>query len=279
MGLTSYDSGPNHLMMRGPITDRGLASLVGLDGLFGLNLDASELAITAAGLRPLVSGLANLGWLAFDANDDAMQYIGAMPRLRFLGAQDTNTGDDGWVALSASRTLEYIWGRRCYNLRSRGFTALSTMPALRALSVSCKNVDDTALARIPDFPSLAELMPMDVPDEGYRHIARCDRLESLVLMYCRDTTDRATEHLATIPNLKKYYASYTRVTDRTPQILAGISSLENIGLTQLHGVTNAGIAALTQLPRLRELDLGGLRYVTPDVVALFPPHVRVHYHS
>jgi Leucine-rich repeat (LRR) protein len=153
------------------------------------------------------------------------------------------------------------------------------MPALRALSVSCKNVDDTALARLPDFPSLTELMPMDVPDEGYRHIGRCERLESLVLMYCRDTTDRATEHIATLPNLKKYYASYTLVTDRTPQILAGISSLENIGLTQLHGITNTGIAALTRLPRLRELDLGGLRNVTPDVVALFPPHVRVRYHS
>jgi hypothetical protein len=279
MGLTSYDCEPNHLMIRGPFTDRGLANLVGLEGLFGLNIDASEPAITAAGLRPLVSGLPNLGWLAFDANDEAMQYIGAMPRLRFLGAQDTATGDDGWVALSASRTIEYIWGRRCHNLRGRGYTALSTMPALRGLSVSCKNVDDAALERLPDFPSLTELMPMDVPDEGYRHIGRCPRLESLVLMYCRETTDRATEHIAPLQSLKKYFASYTRVTDRTPQVLAGISSLENIGLTQLHGVTNTGIAALTRLPQLRELDLGGLRNVTPDVVALFPPHVRVHYHS
>lgn len=131
---------------RGPFTDRGLANLAGLDGLFGLNVDAAELAITPAGLAPLVTGLANLGWLAFDANDEAMQFIGQMPRLRFLGCQDTITGDDGWVSLSASRTLEYIWGRRCYNLRDRGFTALSTMPALRALSVSCKNVGDAALA-------------------------------------------------------------------------------------------------------------------------------------
>ncbi len=279
MGLTSYDCEPNHLMMRGPFTDRGVANLVGLEGLFGLNIDASELAITAAGLRPLVDGLPNLGWLAFDANDEAMHYIGAMPRLRFLGCQDTVTGDDGWVSLSASRTLEYIWGRRCHNLRGRGFTALSTMPALGALSVSCKNVDDAALARLPDFPSLTELMPMDVPDEGYRYVGRCERLESLVLMYCRDTTDRATEHIAGLTNLEKYYASYTLVTDRTPEILAGISSLENIGLTQLHGVTNTGIAALTRLPRLRELDLGGLRNVTPDVIALFPEHVRVHFHA
>jgi ankyrin repeat protein len=278
MGLTSYDCEPNHLMIRGSFTNQGLASLAGLEGLFGLNVDASELAITADGLAPLVDGLPNLGWLAFDANDDAMRYIGAMPRLRFLGAQDTETTDDGWVALSASRTLEYIWGRRCYNLRGRGFAALSTMPALRALSVSCKNVDDAAIARLPQFPALRELMPMDVPDQGYRHIGRCDRLESLVLMYCRDTTDRATEHITGLASLKNYFASYTRVSDRTPEILAGIVTLETIGLSAIPGITNAGIAALARLPRLRELDLGGLQNVTPDVVSVFSPAVDVSYH-
>jgi len=40
-----------------------MTQLEGLDGLFALNLDASELGITAAGLSPLV-GLPNLGWLA-----------------------------------------------------------------------------------------------------------------------------------------------------------------------------------------------------------------------
>jgi ankyrin repeat protein len=279
MGLTSYDSEPNNLMLRGPFTDAGLANLVGLEGLFGLNVDASELAITAEGLRPLVEGLPNLGWLAFDADDEAMRYIGQMPRLRFLGCQDTNTGDDGWVSLGASRSIEYIWGRRCYNLRGRGFTALASMPALRALSVSCKNVDDSALALLPSFPSLTELMPMDVPDEGYRHIGRCERLESLVLMYCRDTTDRATERIAGLANLKSYFASYTLVTDRTPEILAGISSLETIGLSAIPGITNTGIAALARLPRLRELDLGGLRNVTPEITTVFSPQVRVHYHQ
>ena len=69
----------------------------GSDGLFALNLDASELGITAAGLAPLV-GLPNLGWLAVDAKDDCTcHYIARMPRLRFLGCQDTVAGDDGFV--------------------------------------------------------------------------------------------------------------------------------------------------------------------------------------
>jgi len=33
-------------------------------------------------------------------------------------------------------------------------------------------VDDEGLSALPRFPALRELMPMDVPDEGYRHIGR-----------------------------------------------------------------------------------------------------------
>jgi hypothetical protein len=275
MGLLSYDAGPNYLSLRGPFTDRGMTQLEGLCGLFALNLDASELGITAAGLSPLV-GLPNLGWLAFDATDDAMPYIARMPRLRFLGCQDTVAGDDGFVALSQSQSIEYIWGRRCHNLQTRGFAALARMPALRGLSVSCKNVEDAGVAELPKFPALRELMPMDVPDEGYRHIARCEGLESLILMYCRETTDAATEHIVRLPGLKSYFASYTRITDRTPELLSHMDSLERITLDGCAGVTNAGLAHLARLPRLRELRVSGPR-ITPDIASDFPSRVRVRY--
>jgi hypothetical protein len=276
MSLTSYEASPNYLMLRGPFSDAGLARLVGLDGLFALNIDAGELHITPAAIKPLTR-LPNLEWLAVDAKDESMGYIGDMPRLRFLGCQDTTAGDDGFVALSRSQTIEHIWGRRCHNLRGRGFVALSRMPALRSLSVSCLNVEDSALASLPNFPSLAELMPMDVPDAGYRHIGRCLRLESLILMYCRETTDAATENIGGMTTLEKYFASYTKITDRTPQILAGIASLKTVQLTGIVGVTNAGIAAMARLPNLRELGLDGLHNVTPEVVTAFPAHVRVRY--
>src|SRR5688572_3692513 len=69
------------------------------------------------------------------------------------------------------------------------------MPALKGLAVSCKFVDDASLASLPDFPSLKELVPMEVSDDGFRHIGRSQQLESLILMYCRDTTDVATSHI------------------------------------------------------------------------------------
>jgi len=99
MALLSYRSTPNQLALRGAFTDRGMEHLRDLDGLFGLNIDDSALALTAAALEPLVS-LPNLGWLGADAKDDWMSTIARMPKLRFLGAQDTSAGDDGFVALA-----------------------------------------------------------------------------------------------------------------------------------------------------------------------------------
>ncbi|MEP6732215.1 MAG: hypothetical protein ABJE10_16335 [bacterium] len=273
MALLSYDAEPNYLLLRGTFTDRGMQSLEGLDGLFALNIDASELALTSAALATLVK-LPQLGWLAFDATDESMPYIAAMPRLRFLGCQDTTAGDDGFAALSRSRSLEYIWGRRCHNLKRRGFTALADMPALRGLSVSCKNVDDVGVSALPRFPALKELMPMDVPDDGYRHIGKCEQLQSLVLMYCRDTTDVATEHIVDLPSLTNYFNSYTTITDRTPELLSSMNSLERVTFDTCHGLTNAGIATMARLPKLKEVRASG-RGITADVAAVFPAGVAV----
>jgi hypothetical protein len=277
MALLSHDARPNYLLLRGSFTDQGLAALSDLQGLFALNLDSVRVSVTGAGLAPLAA-LPHLEWLGFDATDASMPHIAALPHLRFLLCQDTKATDDGFVALSQCSTLEYLWGRRCHNLRRRGFTALSTLPALRALSVSCLNVDDEGLAVLPDFPALRELMPMDVPDDGYRHVGRCTRLESLVLMYCRETTDAATAHLAGLSALRKYFASYNRITDRTPEILSGLPSLEDVTFDSCAGLTNTGVATLARLPRLKRVALSGMAGVTAAVIDEFPQGV-VQYES
>ena len=148
------------------------------------------------------------------------------------------------------------------------------MPALRGLAVSGLNVDDTGVSALPSFPVLRELMPIDIPDDGYRHIGKCERLESLILMYCRDTTDAATGHITSLPRLSYYFNSYTAITDRTPERLAGMDSLERVTLSACHGLTDAGVARLARLPRLRELRASG-HGITAAVAAPFPARVAV----
>ena len=94
-------------------------------------------------------------------------------------------------------------------------------------------------------------------------------------MYCRETTDAATQHINFL-NLKKYFASYTRMSDRTPEMLKRYVVAREHHFRQLRRtLTNAGIAALAKLPNLRELKLSGMRGVTLNIRAAFAPTVTV----
>ena len=277
--LMSPDAGPTHLLLDGPFTDQGLGALAGLDGLFGFSIFWHSPAVTSDGLGALAA-LPRLGFLGCEGtlcDDRAMEHIATFPALRMLMAQGTVASDDGFAALARSRTLEHLWGRECPNLGGRGFAALAGLPALRGLAVSCRGVDDAALAALPRFPALAQLMPMDVRDDGFRHVGGCGALEDLWCMYCRDTGDAATAHLAGLPRLRTYYAGKTRITDRSLEILAGLTTLERLELWQCAGITGAGLAALAGLPHLRELIIAGSPQVTREAAAAFPARVSVSY--
>jgi len=277
--LMSPDAEPNHLLLDGPFSDKGLASIAGLEGLFALTFFWHISALTADGLKPLL-GLPNLGFLGCQdelCNDEAMRHIAAIPRLRMLMGQGAVASDDGFAALSRSQTIEYIWGRECPNLKGRGFAALAAMPSLKGLAVSCKKVDDASLSALPRFPALRGLMPMDVSDDGFRHVGRCEKLEDLWCMYCRKTGDTATSHIAGLSRLKTYYAGATKITDRSLEMLGHVSSLESIEFYECSRITNAGVAFLAGLPRLREITVGGSPNVTREGMAVFAATVRANY--
>lgn len=277
--LMDSEPGPNQLLLDGPFTNEGVAGLVGLDGLFGLGFFWHATAITPDGLAPLAN-LPNLGFLRCDGalcDDTAMRHISAIPRLRMLIAQETVATDEGFLALSRSRTLEYLWGRECPSLTGRGFAALAQMPTLHGLGVSCKGIDDEALSLLPRFPVLRELMPMDVQDAGFRHVGACEQLEALWCMYCRDTTDAATAQLADLKKLHTYYAGKTRITDRSLEILSRIPTLERLTFWETEAVTDSGIRHLKRLPQLTDLTLEGLPNATAEIATEFPSRVRVRY--
>jgi Leucine Rich repeat len=278
-GLMSFSAEPTNLLLDGPFTRDGLNSLRGLDGLAGLSFFWHTSRLHGDDLQSL-DGLQNLVYLGCQGelcDDDAMRHIAALPKLRMLMGQGTVATDEGFRSFSQSKTIEYFWGRECPNLKSSGFVALSQMPALKGLAVSCKFVDDAALASLPDFAALKELMPMDVTDDGFRHVGRSQQLESLILMYCRDTTDVATSHITGMANLKKYHAGYTLITDKSLELLSKIKSLEEISFEGCKFITDAGIPFLTTLPRLREISIGGCPKVTRSGVKGFASGVRVNY--
>ena len=279
LSLMDACSEPNHLLLDGPFTNTGIVQLSGLEGIFALGFFWHSEAFTSAGLAPLrrLPHLAVFDCQGERCDDEAMSQIASLPHLRKLAAQGAVASDAGFAALSASQSLEYFWGRMCPNLRSQGFLALARMPALRGLAVSCQHVNDAALSLLPTFPALREFMPMDVPDAAFRHVGRCERLEALWCMYCRETGDAATEQIGGLQRLQTYYAGMTRITDRSLAILSKMETIERLEFWQCAGLTDSGIAHLVSLPRLREIKLNELPGVSRKALELFPENVAVHY--
>jgi hypothetical protein len=280
-GLSRLEQFPalTRVLLDGPFTNDGLATLATFEQLIELDLFWHATQITSAGFAHLTR-LPNLESVGADgalSDDTAMQCYSQMPALRRLRAQETIATDAGFESLSQSKTLETIWtGKDAIALSDRGFVALSKMPQLQDLGVSCKGVSDAALSTLAQFPTLRRLTPIDVSDPGFAHIGRCRTLIDLSCMYCRDATDVATEHIAGL-QLKKYYAGLTRITDRSLEIFGRMDSLEEFELYEVNGVTDAGLRALSDLPCLREVRLSHLPHVTWQGTRVFPPSVRVMY--
>lgn len=273
-----HDDVVGHLLIDGPFTNRGLASIAGLEGVADLDLFWHVTGLTSEGFAAL-KDVPNLLSLAADgklSDDVALRHIAAISRLRKLRAQEAVATDVGFEALAQSATLEGFWGRVCPNFGNRAFRAFSKMPSLARMGVSCANVDDDVLAAFPDFPALRELTPIGIKDPGFKHIGRCTRLERLTCMYCRETTDIATSYIEGL-HIRYYYAGLTQITDRSLEILGRMTSLEHVEFYECKGITDAGLPFVAALPRLREVALEGLPGVTFAGTRVFPANVRVRY--
>ena len=249
-GITAFPL--TRLLIDGPFTNRGLDRIAAMPTVEDLDLFWHSTKITPDdfGVLARMPRLTTLGCDGELSNDQAMAHFAAVPGLRNLRAQSAVASDGGFAALGRSRTLERFWGRECPNLTGRGFLALSGIATLQALGVGCRNVDDAALSRLPEFPALRELTSIGISDAGFRHVGRCAGLERLLCMYCRDTTDVATGWIAGL-RLKYYYAGMTGITDASLDILAGMDSLESVELYRIQGVTAGGVAKLASRPGLR----------------------------
>ena len=118
---------------------------------------------------------------------------------------------------------------------------------------------------------------MDVHDEGFRHVGRCEQRKTCGACTAATPAMRPTGHIARLTNSKSYYAGSTQITDRSLDILGRMTSLERLEFWHCLGITDAGVAALARLPLLREVSLDGLPNVSRQAAALFGANVRVNF--
>lgn len=268
------------LLVDGPFSNEGMQVLAGLQGVLALDVfwHADGITSEAFSILPRMANLRSFGCDGELSDDLAFGFYGASPKLQKLRAQEAPVSDVGFEALSRSHTLEQFWGRECEGLTGRGFRALARLPKLRNLGVDLQGVDEESLAMLAGFAALRQFTSIGVNDDGFRHVGRCVQLEKLSCMYCRDTGDAATEHIAGL-RLKSYYAGLTQITDRSLEILGRMQTLEDIELYETKLVTDAGVAYLAQLANLKKASFFGIPQLTLKGSQVFPAAVQVSYRA
>lgn len=185
------------------------------------------------------------------------------------------------------------------NLGDGAIAALAGKPKLRRFKTG-RNVTDDGLALLHQFPAFktwqgeepkfglmsfsAEptnlLIDGPLTRKGLNNLRGLDGVLGLSFFWHTKRLrgdDVATSHIIGMPNLKKYHAGYTLITDASLELLSRIKSLEEISLEGCKFITDAGIPFLTTLPRLREISIGGCPKVTRTGIEGFANGVHLNY--
>ena len=203
----------------------------------------------ATPIAPSVSkaGLAKVGALKLDfggnpkLTDADLEAIKGMGNLVHLDLYETSISD---------AALEHV----------------RSLPKLEVLDVSQTSIGDAGLEKIGGMTSLKrlELYKSKVTDAGMKHLGkltlmRIDLSETAV-------TDLGMSDVAKIAGLQRLHLRGTKITEKGLEVIGKMEDLQELGLYQVAGITDAGLKHLHNLKQLKALFLGESAY-TPEGLA------------
>lgn len=244
-----------HLSLPGDaLGDTGLANLAELGHLKRLDLSMASWVnpkdyikpYTAEGLKALakVRSLERLSIGGPGVTDAALSHVAQLANLRELhlfGCPITNEGFAKLAALKSLEKLIMMGGSGPYvpQVTVSGLNCLDGLPRLSLLQIGGLTRDDRAL-----------------------NISRLGRLEYLMLS-CRKGSAIRDEDLACLANLKQLkwiqvsgFGTQQATTDAGLAHLAGLTAMERLVIGGA-GVTDRGLASLTNMHRLDSLNITG----------------------
>lgn len=197
--------------------------------------------------------------------------------------------DESLALLSGITTLENLSLDNCRSVTNRGLVEVAKLKNIRSVNLVSTQVDDAGLIVLANAKNLQSLSLKftKVKGTGFTSLAALPKLASLTLNPNRNTADKtdldlaplgkgfpalkeleiggnriANEHLAPLANLKNLEKlefrtiGYTQITDAGLAFLAELSKLRSINLNGSVKVSDAGIAHFSKLLRLQKIDLG-----------------------
>jgi len=240
------------------VTDDWLKRLAGQDQLRRLELSGT--AITSAGLIHLkeLKNLERLNICLTAVDDRGFEHLAGLTKMRRMVVCASKITGAGFQHLQGMKELESI------NLHSApasdaGLEAIGKLTSLRRLEIVHTHVTDAGLKHLASLVHLQQLH-VHGPETT---AAALPFLGQLKEMYQLDVYDRAAsnqtlEQIGKLPRLRFLTLPIGTFDDDGVKHLAGLSTLEELGLDSPH-VTDASIEALAGLHNLRKLQLGRAR--------------------
>jgi len=268
------DQGIQGLALTAPhyvVTDRDVERLTELATITHLDLgDCHQL--TDAGLERLVAGLPGLVELKLRRCERItgrglahLTRLPALARLRLAGGQRL---DDDAVRPLGALPLVALNLAECRELTDAGLRHLASLEELVALSLQqCNRITDGGLRHLRPLRRLSTLnlsWCQRIPDDGLEHLGSLGRLRILELHGCNRLTDRGLKHLPRLAGLTKLTLgpSVRGITDAGLASLARLRRLRHLNLSWCEEITDEGLGHLEALPALAHLDLMGCSALT-----------------
>ncbi len=281
--------GITHLDIRNKFTDQRAACFASWTALVRLQLTMCD--ITDEGMRHFSANrnLRHLGMQGLDqVTDKALQ---AFAENRLIEKLDLTLCPNIRGEGIGSWPLREFIAPECKSLTGAGLALAAQSTVLEHINVSgCRGVDDAGVLALK---SKAELAIVDVSgcgkltDRACEGLGTCPKLWFVNLENCGKLGDQTLISLAKLPKLERLFCKGLRLIthsgvaafkdhktlqvvqfesgnlgDETAEVLATISTLENLGLEYTSKLTDAGILKLAALKNLRSLDIDNCETIT-----------------
>jgi uncharacterized protein (TIGR02996 family) len=140
-------------------------------------------------------------------------------------------------------------------------THLPGMKQLRGLEITEARITDAGMALLAPLVGLKRLSLIECPqvsDAGLAPLAGMSGLERLELA-SSEITDTGIAHFAGLRELRSLNVYDSAMTGAGLAVICGLKKLARLSLSGSRGIDDSNIMQLTQLPELRELDVGFTR--------------------
>jgi len=162
--------------------------------------------------------------------------------------------------------IEEMYLNCCYHITDTGWAQLAQLKRLRKLSIRNCEVRDTSIHELLRIRELKELrldQCLQVTCKGLKLVSQMSHLEKLTFSYNWHIEPPVYHSFAKLRKLVDLDLRYTNVDDGMLKCLVGtLVALKTLILRGCHNISDVGIAHLTSLKWLEELDVSECSKVT-----------------